>query len=94
MHPTTSADPRALTVTRTRRPENEEQPIHKLFSYCYVADGQEGLIVVDIHTLVDGNPSNNFLTRAVTFNPDGILNGAVYARVAGPAIRARVADAT
>src|SRR5205823_2424359 len=29
------------------------------------------------------NPSNNFLKRAVTFNPDGILNGAVYARVAG-----------
>ena len=27
-------------------------------------------------TLLDGNPANNFLTRAVTFNPNGILTGA------------------
>ena len=27
-------------------------------------------------TLLDGNPSNNFLTRAATFNPDGVLTGA------------------
>jgi hypothetical protein len=32
---------------------------------------------------VDGNPRNNFLKRAVTFNPDGVLNGAVNLAVAG-----------
>ena len=29
----------------------------------------EGLIVVDIETLADGDPDNNFLKRAATFNP-------------------------
>jgi hypothetical protein len=50
-------------------PENEEQPIHPLYRYAYLADREEGLILVDVTTLTDGNPSNNFLTRALTFNP-------------------------
>ncbi len=72
-----------VDTQRSHSPDNEEQPIHPLYNYCYVADGCEGLIVVDIHTLVDDNPSNNFLRRTTTFNPDGILNGAVYIRIAG-----------
>ena len=42
----------------------------------YVADRDEGLILVPAGTLLDGNPLNNFLGRELTFNPDGILNGA------------------
>ncbi len=57
-------------------PENQEQPIHPLYRYAYVADREEGLVLVDVTTLTDGNPSNNFLSRALTFNPDGALNGA------------------
>ena len=34
-------------------------------------------------TLLDGDPRNNFLKRAVTFNPDGILNGASFVVTAG-----------
>src|SRR5262249_44833524 len=68
---------------RTQLPENEEQPIHLLYGFLYVADKQEGLVIVGdpnlkssspgIGTLLDGNPANNFLKRAATFNPDGAL---------------------
>src|SRR5207237_6252644 len=39
--------------------------------------------IVDVTTLTDGNPSNNFLTRAVTFNPAGALDGAESIAIAG-----------
>jgi hypothetical protein len=64
-------------------PENEEQPIHPLYRYAYIADREEGLILVDVTTLTDGNPSNNFLSRALTFNPNGALRGANAITVAG-----------
>ena len=68
----------------SRCPENKEQPIHPLFGYLYVTDREEGLILVGAaHTLLDGNPLNNFLKRAVTFNPDGLLNGATSVAIAG-----------
>nr|MDQ3283646.1 hypothetical protein [Acidobacteriota bacterium] len=64
-------------------PENEEQAIHPLYRYAYIADREEGLVLVDITTLTDGNPSNNFLSRALTFNPDHLLDGANAIAVAG-----------
>jgi len=77
--------PTTMPMDPTRKtqfiPENEEQPIHPLYRYAYIADREEGLIVVDVTTLTDGNPSNNFLTRALTWNPP--WNAAVSA--AGPA---------
>ena len=82
---TAVASPTTLAVdpTRSRRPENKEQPIHPLYAYIYVTDKYEGLIVVGAATLLDGNPDNNFLERAATFNPGGILDGAVNITVAG-----------
>ena len=38
----------------------------------------EGLVVVDVDMLADGDPRNNFLERVATFNPDGVLDGARY----------------
>src|SRR5208337_3074499 len=74
-------------------PENEEQPIHLLYGFLYVADRQEGLVVVGnpdlkskspgVGTLLDGNPANNFLNRALTFNPNGALTGAHRIAIAG-----------
>ena len=64
-------------------PENQEQPIHPLYRYAYIADREEGLILVDVTTLTDGNPSNNFLSRALTFNPNAALTGAMSITVAG-----------
>jgi hypothetical protein len=62
---------------------NEEQPIHPMYAYLYVTDREEGLILVNAATLLDGDPLNNFLSRAATFNPAGILNGANSITIAG-----------
>lgn len=62
---------------------NEEQPIHPLYAYLYVVDKYEGLILVNAATLLDGDPLNNYLKRALTFNPDGALNGANNITIAG-----------
>jgi hypothetical protein len=78
----------ALDPLRTPIPENEEQSIAPLYAFLYVADREEGLIVIGdpkkgVGTLLDGNPQNNFIRRAVTFNPDGKLRGAHRITIAG-----------
>lgn len=65
------------------RPENGEQRLHELYRYVYVTDKYEGLVVVNVDTLADRDPKNNFLQRAATFNPDGVLNGANNIQIAG-----------
>lgn len=62
---------------------NEEQPIHPLYAYIYVVDKYEGLILVNAATLLNGDPTDNFLSRALTFNPDGVLTGANNIQIAG-----------
>jgi hypothetical protein len=62
---------------------NQEQVMHPLYRYAYFTDFYEGLIVVDVETLSDGDPDNNFLTRNVTFNPEGMLNEATNITIAG-----------
>ncbi|HEY6247745.1 MAG TPA: multiheme c-type cytochrome, partial [Pyrinomonadaceae bacterium] len=70
---------------------NQEQPIHPLYAYLYVADKYEGLILVNAATLLDGDPLNNYLKRALdptkyprgAFNPDGVLNDASNITIAG-----------
>ncbi len=69
--------------TRVQHPENYESPVHPLYGYIYVADKFEGLILVGAATLLDGNPTNNFLQRALTFNPDGLLTGARAISIVG-----------
>jgi len=89
------ATPTTLGVDPLRQqlPENEEQPIHLLYGFLYVADAQEGLVVIGnpdlkskspgVGTLLDGNPANNFLKRALAFNPNGVLTGAHRIVIAG-----------
>jgi len=70
---------------------NEEQPIHPLFAYLYFVDKYEGLIIVNAATLLDGDPLNNYLKRALdpkkysgaAFNPEGILADANNIAIAG-----------
>jgi hypothetical protein len=64
-------------------PRNQEQPLHPIYDYAFVTDREEGLILVDVTTLTDGNPENNFLKRALTWNPGGALTGAENLTVAG-----------
>jgi hypothetical protein len=73
----------AVDPARMRDPANREQPIHPLYAYLYVTDREEGLILVNAATLLDGDPTNNFLERAVTFDGGGALRGAVSCAVAG-----------
>jgi hypothetical protein len=82
---TAVASPTTLGVdpARARRPENSEQPIHLMYAFLYVTDREEGLILVNAATLLDGDPNNNFLKKDVVFNPNGVLDGAVNLTVAG-----------
>ncbi len=89
------ASPTTLGVDPLRQqlPENEEQRIHLLYGFLYVADKEEGLVIIGdpnlkskspgVGTLLDGNPANNFLKRALAFNPDGVLTGAHRITIAG-----------
>lgn len=91
----TIASPSTLAIDplRTRKPENEEQPVHAVYGFLYVADRDEGLVVIGnpnpkaktpgVGTLLDGDPNNNFLKRALAFNPNGILQGARRIAFAG-----------
>ena len=62
---------------------NEERDIDPFYAFVYVTDLYEGLVIVNIGTLVDGNPDNNFLHKDAVFNPGGILDGARFAAAAG-----------
>jgi hypothetical protein len=68
---------------RVGDPKNLEQPLAPIYDYAFVSDREEGLVVVDVTTLTDGNPANNFLERALTWNPNGVLSGAENLTVAG-----------
>src|SRR5262249_60407611 len=69
--------------TRKTDPSNKEQPVAPYFGYVSVTDKYEGLILVGIGKTVDGHPDNNFLKRDLTFNPDGLLDGAVSVTIVG-----------
>ena len=62
---------------------NQEQPFHPIYDYAFITDAEEGLILTDVNTMQDGEPRNNFLTRALTWNPGGVLNGARHLTIAG-----------
>lgn len=95
-HATAIASPSTLALDPLRKqyPENEEQKINLMYGFLYGTDSEEGLIVIGnkltdkknfagVGTLLDGNPANNFLHRAVTFNPEGKLKGARRITIAG-----------
>jgi hypothetical protein len=89
------ASPTTLGVDPLRQqlPANEEQPIHLLYGFLYVADKEEGLVIIGdpnlkskspgVGTLLDGNPANNFLKRSLAFNPGRVLTGARRITIAG-----------
>lgn len=81
---TAVALPTTMPVARRKgNPANLEQPLHSIYDYAFVSDREEGLILVDVTTLTDGNPENNFFKRALTWNPNGVLTGAESLAVAG-----------
>jgi len=78
-----------MAPQRTPLPENLEQEIHPIYRYALVADREEGLVLVDVTTLTNGDPMDNFLERTAfydgseAFNPGGALDGAEAVRFAG-----------
>ena len=86
---TSVCSPSTLAVDPTRKhfEGNEENPdIHLLYAFIYVTDKYEGLVVVGnrhagpnnigVASLLDGDPTNNFLSKALSYNPNGALSGA------------------
>ena len=68
---------------RRDHPENLEQAFHPLYRYAVITDSEEGLILVDVETLADREPRNNFLKRALTWNEGGVLAGARHITLGG-----------
>ena len=64
-------------------PENQEQKMGEIYRYAFVTDSVEGLIVVNVETLADGEPRNNFLKRNATWNENNILAGARHITIGG-----------
>jgi hypothetical protein len=65
------------------RVTNQEQAFHSIYSYAAITDAVEGLILTNITTMADGDPQNNFLTRAVTWNEGSVLAGARHIVLGG-----------
>jgi len=69
--------------------ENQEQRMHEIYRYAVVTDAEEGLYLVNVDTLSNGEPRDNFLRRARlegganAWNPDGVLTGARHITLAG-----------
>ena len=69
--------------TRKHYPENDEPRIAGIYGLIFFTDRYEGLVAVGAGTLLDGDPLNNFIKRAWTFNPDNILAGASHVITVG-----------
>jgi LVIVD repeat len=69
--------------TPEMREMNQEQAFHPIYSYAVITDSVEGLILVNVDTMSDGEFRNNFLKRAVTWNENNILKGARHITLAG-----------
>ncbi len=72
-----------LRNTAEMRELNQEQPFHPIYNYAVVTDSVEGLILVDVTTMADGEFRNNFLKRSLTWNPGNALAGARHITLAG-----------
>ncbi|MDB5678849.1 MAG: hypothetical protein JWM94_1851 [Sphingomonas bacterium] len=72
-----------LRNTPAMRAANQEQGFAPIYHYAAITDSVEGLILVNVDTLADGEPRNNFLKRAVTWNPNNVLKGARHITLAG-----------
>jgi hypothetical protein len=65
------------------RVTNQEQAMHAIYNYALITDAEEGLILVNVNTLQDGDPRNNFIQRALTWNAGGVLKGARHITMGG-----------
>ncbi len=78
-----TARPQPDGTTVSLLAENQEQRFHAIYNYAVVTDSEEGMYLVNVNTMADGEPRNNFLRRAVTWNENGVLAGARHVTLAG-----------
>ncbi len=81
--PTTQPVHPARNQGELMRVANLEQPFAAIYNYALVTDAEEGLILVDINTLADGEFRNNRLRRALTWDGGGVLRGARHLAIGG-----------
>src|SRR5215469_7047003 len=62
---------------------NQEQPFHPIYDYVVITDSEEGLVLANVDPLMQRDPRKRFLDRAVTWNPNGVLNGARHVTLGG-----------
>lgn len=78
-----------LRNTEAMRDANEEQPFLPVYNYAVITDAVEGLILVNINTMADGEFRNNKLERLTfangetAWNEGGVLTGARHVQLAG-----------
>ena len=74
----------AVRFTRgiTGEPVMEESRLATAYAYAVVLADSNG-DPAEAATLLDGDPLNNYLKRALTFNPDGVLNDANNITIGG-----------
>lgn len=84
-NPVLNADGSPMTLLQV----NQEQPMRPIYDYAVITDAVEGLVLVNVETMADGEFRNNKLDRAhfadgsTAWNPDGILTGARHVTLAG-----------
>ncbi|MGB3471348.1 MAG: hypothetical protein WBA51_11045 [Erythrobacter sp.] len=75
--------------TAELRELNQEQAFLPIYNYAAISDAVEGLILVNVNTLADGEFRNNKLDRETysdgsdAWNPEGVLTGATHIQLAG-----------
>lgn len=72
-----------MDPSRETGPDRKQPKVAPIMTHAFVADAKEGLVVVDVSTLVDGIPTGNRLPVVARFNPAGKLSGAVHAVLHG-----------
>jgi hypothetical protein len=82
---TSVASPSTIVPSPIRRQTalNEEPAIAPFYEFIYATDRELGLLCISGATLLDGNPLNNFIELNATFNPDGLLDGAMNVTIVG-----------
>ncbi|NIJ61798.1 multiheme c-type cytochrome [Qipengyuania flava] len=84
-NPVLNADGSPMTLLQV----NQEQPMRPIYDYAVITDAVEGLVLVNVETMADGEFRNNKLDRtrfadgSTAWNPDGVLKGARHVTLAG-----------
>lgn len=81
--PATIAPDPTRNADRSDRTQNHESAIDPIYAWLFATDLELGLVLIPAGTLLDGNPINNFIEPALTYNPQNKLRGARRITIVG-----------